>query len=131
VLLERTVTFVDRLQHADSSVFDGHRHAEQTLYFKFDPIRHKGVVARILGHIIENDMLVCAEDGPGQAVVERDGDLCQPRGVRAGSRSKVETRIFFVVQQDGGAFTVQQLGRRGSDQLEQRVEIQRRIQNDT
>jgi hypothetical protein len=38
MFVEYAIAFIDRFQHADRTVFDGHRHAKQALYLIFDMI---------------------------------------------------------------------------------------------
>ena len=68
-------------------------------------------MAWILFDVVQDDMLVCAEDCSCQAVLDRNRDFRQLGRVRACRGGKVQAWIFLIVQQNGGAFTFQQLGR--------------------
>src|SRR5215211_6845698 len=64
VLVEDANTFVERFQHTDGLVFDGHRHAEQRLHLKFELIRYKRKMAWVLFDVIQNNMAVRTENRP-------------------------------------------------------------------
>ena len=88
------IAFIDRLQHAYGPVFDRHGHTEQALHFKLDMIGNQGIMARILFHVVQNNMLVRAEDCSGEAVLDRNRDFRQLSRVRACRGGKVQARIF-------------------------------------
>ena len=81
-------------------------------------------MARVLFHVVQDHVLVRAEDGPGQAVLDGDRDLRQLLRVGTRGGGKEQTFILFVVQQDGGSFTFQQFHGGGGDQPKQVVEIE-------
>ncbi len=107
MLIENAHAFIERLQHSDRPVFDGHGHAEQRLHGQLELIGYKGKMTWILFDVVQDHVLVRAKDRPGQAVLERNGNLCELSRIRACGGSKEKALVFFVIQQDGCSFTVQ------------------------
>ena len=106
MFVEDAIALIDSLQHTDCPILDWHGHTEQGLDLEFDVIRDKQIMTWVLFGVVQNQMLIRAEDRPGQTVVDRDGNFRQSSGVGSGSSSKIEAWLVLLIQKNRGGFTV-------------------------
>src|SRR5205085_1901698 len=122
------VTLVDHLDDADRLVAHLQRQREHVLRHEARRVVHHAVEARIALRIGNDRRLAAVEDGAGDPFPGRHVPPLDLLPRCAGGDMDDEVARVLVEQEQRARLSVQELGRRLHDQLQQLVDVQRRVE---
>ncbi len=127
---EGALVRVQRLEHADGLPVDAHRDAGDGARPVAGLLGGLGKVPRVLLDVARDERAVLAEDGPGEAAVQRDRDLGERLGLLARRGDEAELPRGRVVEQHRRAAAVEQVARGVEDHREHVGDVARRAELD-